>query len=29
MVLTELLPMLAMHGLDTSRVVFMGWSMGR
>jgi S-formylglutathione hydrolase FrmB len=28
MVLTELLPMLAAHGLDTSRVAFMGWSMG-
>jgi S-formylglutathione hydrolase FrmB len=28
MVLTELLPMLATHGLDTSRVAFMGWSMG-
>lgn len=28
MVLTELLPMLADHGLDTSRVAFMGWSMG-
>jgi enterochelin esterase-like enzyme len=28
MVLTELLPLLATHGLDTSRVAFMGWSMG-
>jgi S-formylglutathione hydrolase FrmB len=28
MVLTELLPMLATYGLDTSRVAFMGWSMG-
>ena len=28
MVLTELLPMLATRGLDTSRVAFMGWSMG-
>jgi S-formylglutathione hydrolase FrmB len=28
MVLTELLPMLATKGLDTSRVAFMGWSMG-
>ena len=28
MVLNELLPMLATHGLDTSRVAFMGWSMG-
>ena len=28
MVLTELLPMLATEGLDTSRVAFMGWSMG-
>ena len=28
MVLTELLPMLATHGLDISRVAFMGWSMG-
>lgn len=28
MVLTELLPMLATQGLDTSRVGFMGWSMG-
>ncbi|MBV9513134.1 MAG: hypothetical protein JO280_03680 [Mycobacteriaceae bacterium] len=28
MVLTELLPMLATQGLDTSRVAFMGWSMG-
>lgn len=28
MVLDELLPMLAGQGLDTSRVAFMGWSMG-
>ena len=28
MVLTELIPMLAGQGLDTSRVGFMGWSMG-
>jgi S-formylglutathione hydrolase FrmB len=28
MVLTELLPMLAGQGLDTSRVGFLGWSMG-
>jgi poly(3-hydroxybutyrate) depolymerase len=28
MVLGELLPMLATKGLDTSRVAFMGWSMG-
>jgi len=28
MVLSELLPMLATQGLDTSRVAFMGWSMG-
>lgn len=28
MVLDELLPMLATHGLDISRVAFMGWSMG-
>ncbi len=28
MVLTELLPMLATQNLDTSRVAFMGWSMG-
>lgn len=28
MVLTELLPMLARQGLDTSRVSFIGWSMG-
>jgi len=28
MVLTELLPMLAAKGLDTSRVAFLGWSMG-
>lgn len=28
MVLTELLPMLAAQGLDTSRVGFLGWSMG-
>ncbi len=28
MVLTELLPMLASYGLDTSRVGFLGWSMG-
>src|SRR6185312_6255438 len=28
MVLTELLPMLGSYGLDTSRVAFMGWSMG-
>ncbi|MEO8813762.1 MAG: alpha/beta hydrolase-fold protein [Mycobacterium sp.] len=28
MVLTELIPMLATKGLDTSRVGFMGWSMG-
>lgn len=28
MVLTELLPFLATQGLDTSRVAFMGWSMG-
>jgi pimeloyl-ACP methyl ester carboxylesterase len=28
MVLTELLPMLQTKGLDTSRVAFMGWSMG-
>lgn len=28
MVLTELLPMLATEGLDTSRVGFIGWSMG-
>jgi S-formylglutathione hydrolase FrmB len=28
MVLGELLPMLAAKGLDTSRVAFMGWSMG-
>lgn len=28
MVLTELLPMLTNMGLDTSRVAFMGWSMG-
>jgi S-formylglutathione hydrolase FrmB len=28
MVLNELIPMLAMKGLDTSRVAFIGWSMG-
>ncbi len=28
MVLTELLPILEAHGLDTSRVGFLGWSMG-
>ncbi|HZQ32042.1 MAG TPA: alpha/beta hydrolase-fold protein [Mycobacterium sp.] len=28
MVLDELLPMLSSHGLDTSKVAFMGWSMG-
>ena len=28
MVLDELLPMLGSMGLDTSRVGFMGWSMG-
>lgn len=28
MVLNELIPMLATNGLDTSRVAFMGWSMG-
>ena len=28
MVLDELIPMLAGHGLDTSRVGFIGWSMG-
>jgi S-formylglutathione hydrolase FrmB len=28
MVLAELLPMLAAQGLDTSRVAFLGWSMG-
>jgi pimeloyl-ACP methyl ester carboxylesterase len=28
MVLNELLPMLASHGVDTSRVAFLGWSMG-
>ena len=28
MVLTELLPMLAAKGLDTSKVGFIGWSMG-
>jgi enterochelin esterase-like enzyme len=28
MVLNELLPLLATKGLDTSRVAFMGWSMG-
>ena len=28
MVLTELLPMLATKGLDTSKVGFIGWSMG-
>ncbi|CAN5448400.1 alpha/beta hydrolase [soil metagenome] len=28
MVLTEFLPLLAAHGLDTSRVAFLGWSMG-
>ncbi|MCW2654110.1 MAG: putative esterase superfamily protein [Mycobacterium sp.] len=28
MVLTELIPMLGSHGLDTSRVAFLGWSMG-
>jgi hypothetical protein len=28
MVLTELIPMLASQGLDTSRVGFLGWSMG-
>lgn len=28
MVLTELIPMLGEQGLDTSRVAFMGWSMG-
>jgi enterochelin esterase-like enzyme len=28
MVLAELLPMLAARGLDTSRVAFLGWSMG-
>lgn len=28
MVLNELIPMLATKGLDTSRVAFMGWSMG-
>ncbi|MDT5013441.1 MAG: hypothetical protein QOH57_5058 [Mycobacterium sp.] len=28
MVLSELLPMLAAKGLDTSRVAFLGWSMG-
>jgi enterochelin esterase-like enzyme len=28
MVLTELIPMLASKGLDTSRMAFLGWSMG-
>lgn len=28
MVLDELIPMLGEHGLDTSRVAFLGWSMG-
>ncbi len=28
MVLDELIPMLSTHGLDTSRVAFLGWSMG-
>ena len=28
MVLDELIPMLPSHGLDTSRVAFLGWSMG-
>lgn len=28
MVLNELIPMLGDHGLDTSRVAFLGWSMG-
>ncbi len=28
MVLNELIPMLGAHGLDTSRVAFLGWSMG-
>jgi len=28
MVLTELLPILSSQGLDTSRVAFLGWSMG-
>src|SRR5215469_14006275 len=28
MVINELLPMLAGHGIDTSRVAFLGWSMG-
>src|SRR6201999_1916022 len=28
MVLNELIPMLGEQGLDTSRVAFMGWSMG-
>ncbi|MGB8389706.1 alpha/beta hydrolase-fold protein [Mycobacterium sp.] len=28
MVLDELIPMLDTHGLDTSRVAFLGWSMG-
>jgi S-formylglutathione hydrolase FrmB len=28
MVLTELIPMLSAQGLDTSRVAFLGWSMG-
>jgi S-formylglutathione hydrolase FrmB len=28
MVLDELIPMLPAHGLDTSRVAFLGWSMG-
>ena len=28
MVVDELLPMLATHGLDTSRLAFQGWSMG-
>ncbi|HEU4360898.1 MAG TPA: alpha/beta hydrolase-fold protein [Mycobacterium sp.] len=28
MVLDELLPLLGEHGLDTSRVAFLGWSMG-
>jgi S-formylglutathione hydrolase FrmB len=28
MVVNELIPMLSSHGLDTSRVAFLGWSMG-
>ncbi|EUA51733.1 putative cONSERVED EXPORTED PROTEIN [Mycobacterium xenopi 3993] len=28
MVLNELIPMLSSQGLDTSRVAFLGWSMG-